>query len=330
VAVAADQDLDPGSSGRGWLLHDMTPDQGDLGAGRRLARPEDHRDRLAGGRLVDVDRQEAMDLLSRTAHVLLDFLVCRENMGLISAIRTVFLAKFHDRLTTVSIKSMGRQFSFRGRADRGAMTHFYRPGYRIEDNENLRVQYIIDAGANIGDETARFRHHHPNAKILAIEVEENNYKILSKNFEKDDGVSTIHKGLWSHPCRLKILSATPDPYRALGDVNLAFFVAEAQHDNFDIEAVSIKNLITEYALPRIDILKVDIEGAELDVFLDCKDWIKLVNVIIFECNDSDKDGAARAVIKSVMDEDFNFFICGECLVMIRTSTGWRLAISANY
>ena len=37
----------------------MAQDQGDLDAGRRLARPEDHRHRLAGGRLVDVDRQEA-------------------------------------------------------------------------------------------------------------------------------------------------------------------------------------------------------------------------------------------------------------------------------
>jgi FkbM family methyltransferase len=210
------------------------------------------------------------------------------------------------------------------------MTHFYRPGYRIEDNENLRVQYIIDAGANIGVETARFRHHHPRAKILAIEVEENNYNILRKNFEKDDGVFTIDKGLWSHCCGLKIQSAAPNPYRAVGDVNLAFSVAEAQDDNCDVEAVSINSLITEYALPQIDILKMDIEGAELEVFSDCKDWIKLVNVIIFECNDSDKDGAARAVIKSVIDDEFNFFICGECLVMIRTSTGWRLAISTDY
>ena len=83
-------------------------------------------------------------------------------------------------------------------------------------------------------------------------------------------------------------------------------------------------------MPGVDLLKMDIEGAELDVFSNYKDWIKLVNVIIFECNDSHRDGAARAVIKSVMDEDFNFFICGECLVMIRKSTGWRLTISTNY
>jgi hypothetical protein len=58
VAVAADEDLDPGPAAAN-RFHDMPHDQGDLGARRRLARPEDHRDRPACGRLVDVNWQEA-------------------------------------------------------------------------------------------------------------------------------------------------------------------------------------------------------------------------------------------------------------------------------
>ena len=58
VAVAADQDVD------GWPMaadgaHDVAQHQRHLGATWGLARAQDHRDRLAGGGLVDVDRQEA-------------------------------------------------------------------------------------------------------------------------------------------------------------------------------------------------------------------------------------------------------------------------------
>jgi hypothetical protein len=58
VAVAADQDLDPRPASADGF-HDMAQDEGDLGTARRLARPQDDRDRFAGGGLVDVDRQEA-------------------------------------------------------------------------------------------------------------------------------------------------------------------------------------------------------------------------------------------------------------------------------
>ena len=58
VAVAADQDLDPRPVGADGL-DDVAQDEGDLGAARRLAGAQDHGDRLAGARLVDVHRQKA-------------------------------------------------------------------------------------------------------------------------------------------------------------------------------------------------------------------------------------------------------------------------------
>ena len=58
VAVAADQDVDGGPTAANGP-DDMAQDEGHLGTVRRLAGPQDDRDRLAGGGLIDVDRQEA-------------------------------------------------------------------------------------------------------------------------------------------------------------------------------------------------------------------------------------------------------------------------------
>jgi hypothetical protein len=58
VAVAADQDIDPWpASADGG--HDVAQDEHHLGPVRRLARAQDYRHRLACGRLVDVDGEEA-------------------------------------------------------------------------------------------------------------------------------------------------------------------------------------------------------------------------------------------------------------------------------
>jgi hypothetical protein len=62
VAVAAHQDVDrrPTAADR---AHDMTQDERHLGTARCLARPQDHRHRLAARGLVDMDRQEAVPVM---------------------------------------------------------------------------------------------------------------------------------------------------------------------------------------------------------------------------------------------------------------------------
>src|SRR5215204_3547619 len=58
MAVAAYQDVDLGPMPAD-TLDDMLEDRADLFAGWRLARAQDHRHRLAAGRIIDVDRQKA-------------------------------------------------------------------------------------------------------------------------------------------------------------------------------------------------------------------------------------------------------------------------------
>ena len=51
------------------------------------------------------------------------------------------------------------------------------------------VKYIIDAGANIGFTSLYFNRHFPNANIIAIEPDNNNFISLKKNIE----INQIHK-----------------------------------------------------------------------------------------------------------------------------------------
>jgi len=54
------------------------------------------------------------------------------------------------------------------------------------------------------------------------------------------------------------------------------------------------SVIDEYRLDKIDILKIDIEGAEKEVFADTSSWIEKVDAIIVELHEHMKSGCVRS------------------------------------
>ncbi len=261
-------------------------------------------------------------LVARILEFLTLFAMAARNIGTGAAFKALVIGKFTSRRMTVRIRFCGRRFSFRGRDDRGVMTHFALDNYRIVDCPDRPVRYIIDAGANIGDETLRFRHFHPQAIVVAVEPAADNFALLVENFRDDPKVKPICRGLWPTAAKLKVQrGATHEGYR----------VTEATDRDFDIEAVTIEQLMNDHELPQIDILKLDIEGAEYHLFArNFESWVDKVQVLIFECNDTDVAGAAQALFKATIDQPFDCFISGENLVMIRRGTGWSLRTGAGY
>ena len=73
-----------------------------------------------------------------------------------------------------------------------------------------------------------------------------------------------------------------------GVTHEGYRVTEATDQDYDLEAVTIEQLMNDHELPRIDILKLDIEGAEYHLFArNFESWIDKIQVIIFECDDTD-------------------------------------------
>jgi hypothetical protein len=59
----------------------------------------------------------------------------------------------------------------------------------------------------------------------------------------------------------------------------------------------------EMHLDRIDILKIDIEGAEKEVFESSSKWIDKVSVIMTELHDQIRPGSARAFSEATQGFD---------------------------
>lgn len=61
-----------------------------------------------------------------------------------------------------------------------------------------------------------------------------------------------------------------------------------------VKAITVNKIIDDYKLDKIDIFKVDIEGAEKEIFSDTSSWIEKVDAIIIELHEHMKIGCNRS------------------------------------
>jgi FkbM family methyltransferase len=249
------------------------------------------------------------------------FLVSIWNFGFVGAVQAHFRYRRHATEVPVSIwlRSPARRFYFRGAADRGVLSHFWTRGYRIrEPSKSEHVKYIIDGGANIGAESLRFRHFHPQATVLAVEAEAGNFEVLRLNAAGDPKIIPIHAALWPHAGTVAVEQ---------GPGNESFTVREASSHVAGVTAITVTELMQKHGFPCIDILKLDIEGSEKELFGgNVADWLSLVKVLIVEPPDRESPAATMQIFGqlSAIGREFNCNVHGENIVLIRRDVDWAL------
>jgi FkbM family methyltransferase len=174
-----------------------------------------------------------------------------------------------------------------------------------------RPRFIIDAGANVGYASVRFAELYPNADIVAIEPDGGNFALLQQNVGPYPRVRGLRCGLWPRSSELVIENPEAKPW--------AFRVREARAGEQGFAAVGIAELLAERTSPTLDILKLDIEGAELELFSDerCHAWLERTNMIFVELHDRIKAGCTEAMEKAIARHGFERKALGSNLILIR-------------
>jgi len=154
-------------------------------------------------------------------------------------------------------------------------------------------QVIVDAGAHIGFAAVYFANRFPDARIFAIEPEAKNFEMLRKNVAPYPNVIAIHAALWDREGDLGVIDRGTGTWgfmtreRADGDNRTAAF-------RHTIHATTVEAIMRDHHLDSIDILKIDIEGAEKEVFADSSAWLGKVRSLIVELHDRFKPGCSRS------------------------------------
>lgn len=159
---------------------------------------------------------------------------------------------------------------------------------------------IVDAGSNVGLASLFFKLKYPNASIVAIEIEKQNVEMIKKNTAGLSGISIENKALFNTKAFFKI----EDPFNATN----SFVIKEVgQNDPFDIESITLDEIMVKNNWEFIDILKIDIEGAELQLFSsNFEKWLPKTKIIMVETHDRMLPKCSFTVMQAI--NNYNFIL----------------------
>jgi FkbM family methyltransferase len=151
-------------------------------------------------------------------------------------------------------------------------------------------RYIIDAGANIGLAAVFFANKYPTATIVAVEPDESNFRILSRNVRPYPRIYPLRGALWRQDGELMLI----DPGSGHHGFQTVDTGRASERSQPPVPAFTVASVMKGMNWLRVDLLKVDIEGAEKEVFEACDSWIDSIGACMIELHESIKPGCVMA------------------------------------
>lgn len=191
--------------------------------------------------------------------------------------------------------------------------------FHFVDSEGAagRRPLIVDAGANIGASAVFFALTFPTAVTVAIEPEERNFDLLCENVKGLD-VRCLRAGLSSSQGKVKVT----DP----GEGHWGFRT-EAIEDGSGIPCVTVSDIYGQLCNDSVFpfIVKIDIEGAENDVFSRNTEWLAQTPLVIVEPHDwlLPKAGTSRPFLQCIAAQPRDFIIVNDNIFSIAHAFGGR-------
>ena len=174
-----------------------------------------------------------------------------------------------------SLRWSGRDVFYRsGTADPFVLNQIlFRSGKKAEYYvpPALNPKIILDIGSNIGASILYFHKKFPEARIFGFEPHPDTFRILEKNVAQLPGITVFNYGL----------GATNQRVAARADqVNFGAFNTRGEFKNRGYPAVPVEcevrrldDTLREIGVSQVDLIKIDCEGAEADVFSTLPDEI---------------------------------------------------------
>jgi FkbM family methyltransferase len=180
---------------------------------------------------------------------------------------------------------------------------------------HLKPKLILDLGANVGYTSIFFAHTYPQSRVFAVEPEESNFKVLKENAAPYENIVLFQAAIWNKRTKLQITNSNAE--------KCGFQVSESKNKpvSSTVDALTIDELLAEANSNEIDILKVDIEGAEIELFSsNFENWLGKSNVIMIELHDRFRKGCSEIFNAAVKNYDFYRINKGEHTILTKKIT----------
>jgi FkbM family methyltransferase len=171
---------------------------------------------------------------------------------------------------------------------------------------------LVDAGSNVGFASLYLNEHLNINRIVSIEPSKENIKNLKENFHSNS-ITNIHiyeTGLWEKKTRLKLDTNFRD-----GREWSLRLIETNENDPDGFDCISIENIFNDEKIEIIDILKIDIEGGEKEVFKAFEKDNSILSKIKFIAIEIHDEVADRAKINTqLLNAGFEIETVGETTI----------------
>ena len=165
---------------------------------------------------------------------------------------------------------------------------------------------IIDAGGYIGTAAIKLATAYPACRIVCIEPSSENLELLKLNVAAYPNISVMKAALAANGTEV----ALRDPGRKAWGFTI---IAEPDQSDRVLEtvpAVTIENILAQHGRERVFILKLDVEGAEAELFHNSRGWMSRTDILIAELHEWLIEGS-EAAFRAATGGRANTFMPGE-------------------
>ncbi len=183
---------------------------------------------------------------------------------------------------------------------------------------------VLDIGANVGYSSTYFAGIYPKCEVVAVELMHSNFEQLSRNTAfLGNRIRTVEAAVWSHNDGVSIAD---DTFRD-GDA-WSHHASEAEDGKSLVPSITMLNLMQQHAMPRVNICKIDIEGAEYELFAPGnRRWVNKCDVILLEIHE---DLATFDIVAAMQADGFHSFTAHELTIFYRDADVAKRFIKAEF
>lgn len=222
--------------------------------------------------------------------------------GLIRGLRNFFkLQMSRDGVKELWVSRYQRPILFRPRTTDIHLIKniFYEKEYGV-DLRDLNPENIVDIGANVGYTSVYFTNAYPQSRVFAFEPEEGNFELLKKNVTGYNNIVPSNLAIWNQKTDLITSAKEYDSW------SFSLSESDERGNGPTFQAISM-NEVLERIGGDIDILKLDVEGAEKEIFNPKNAaWLNRVKVIVIELHDRKIKGCSESLYRSLVVNDIFF------------------------
>ena len=179
-----------------------------------------------------------------------------------------------------------------------------------------KTPVIVDCGGNIGLSLRTWAQDYPFAHVVIVEPDNENLRVLQANArEVSIGHTIVHGGVAARSGHCRVVS------HERGSAGLQTEYCDTDHPNA-IRTFTVPELVAMVPGGEPWIVKLDIEGAQDELFSRDTDWVATADLIILELDDwaFPWSGSSNTFFSALSQHRFDYLLDEELILAFRHMT----------